>query len=220
MAKAVLPRGEVNTSAAEWIQVYEADKALREAVNNIDGEQIEDGAITREKLASTGMPFTWYTPKIIATEESRTNTEYGKLGTADEVANVVLPANGLIFVGFFAQFKSSVSGNGSAAIFLNSTQLKIRSVEVLPQAAPTETSNNWYPLTSSGSGLISYRTSSNVGEDVTTGQVVAANPAAGYGGVIPIFAAAGTYSISVQFKAISGSVTAKNRKLWAYTLGY
>ena len=35
-----------------------------------------------------------------------------------------------------------------------------------------------------------------------------------------VFAAAGTYDISVQFKASSGSVTVKNRKLWVWTMGF
>jgi hypothetical protein len=33
------------------------------------------------------------------------------------------------------------------------------------------------------------------------------------------FAAAGTYNISVQYKATSGSITAKERKLWVAVLG-
>ena len=122
MAKAVLPRGQLLSSAAEWIQSMKLIRRFEKPSTTSTAKSIEDGAITLEKLASTGMPFTWYTLKIIATERSRNyNSEDGKLGTADEVANVVLPANGLIHAGFFAQFKSSVSGNGSAAIFQNST---------------------------------------------------------------------------------------------------
>jgi hypothetical protein len=40
------------------------------------------------------------------------------------------------------------------------------------------------------------------------------------GGVVSMFAAAGTYTISVQFKALSGSVTASNRKLWVQALSF
>jgi hypothetical protein len=65
-------------------------------------------------------------------------------------------------------------------------------------------------------------------EDFTTGQVVGAGPQMSVsatspqlvGGPCYIFAAAGTYTVSVQFKSSSGSVTAKNRKLWAWTLGF
>ncbi len=40
------------------------------------------------------------------------------------------------------------------------------------------------------------------------------------GGPAVLFAAAGTYDVSVQFKASSGSVTASNRKLWVWTVGF
>jgi hypothetical protein len=40
------------------------------------------------------------------------------------------------------------------------------------------------------------------------------------GGFCLISAAAGTYDVSVQFKASSGSVTAKNRKLSVFTIGF
>ena len=41
-----------------------------------------------------------------------------------------------------------------------------------------------------------------------------------WGGFTFAFAAAGTYTVSVQFKASSGSVTASNRKLWVWTIGF
>ena len=40
------------------------------------------------------------------------------------------------------------------------------------------------------------------------------------GGVCAIFAAAGTYDVSVQFKSSSGTVTRKNPKLWVWTEGF
>jgi hypothetical protein len=42
----------------------------------------------------------------------------------------------------------------------------------------------------------------------------------GVGGGCFVSAAAGTYDISVQFKASSGSVTVKDRKLWVWTFGF
>jgi surface-anchored protein len=38
------------------------------------------------------------------------------------------------------------------------------------------------------------------------------------GGVCWIFAAAGTYKITVQFKASSGNVKVKERNLWAWII--
>jgi hypothetical protein len=56
--------------------------------------------------------------------------------------------------------------------------------------------------------------------DVTTGQIVGTVSAAGLGGPCYFFAAAGTYTISIQVKASSASVTIKNRKLWVWTIGF
>lgn len=39
-------------------------------------------------------------------------------------------------------------------------------------------------------------------------------------GFVVLFAAAGTYDVSVQFKSSSGTVTAKERKLWVWTMGF
>lgn len=53
---------------------------------------------------------------------------------------------------------------------------------------------------------------SNVNQTLTTYSIV--------GGPCFIFAAAGTYDISVQFKSTSGSVTVKNRRLWVWTINF
>jgi hypothetical protein len=72
----------------------------------------------------------------------------------------------------------------------------------------------------------------NYGGDATTGQVVGAgNGSVSYqnevrattsnlmmGGPCYIFAAAGTYVVSIQFKSTSGTVTVKGRKLWAWSM--
>ncbi len=54
--------------------------------------------------------------------------------------------------------------------------------------------------------------------DVTTGQIVGART---YGArFLTIFAAAGTYKVSVQFKVATGKVTVKERKLWAWVVAW
>lgn len=101
-----------------------------------------------------------------------------------------------------------------------------------------------FPLVSVPVGLVSVGTSTGAySGDVTTGQAVGivggvgsrylnyeidgtvrqATPTADalpMGGACSVFAAAGTYDVTVQFKASSGSVTAKNRKLWVWTVGF
>src|SRR5690349_10367695 len=108
----VLPTPESNSGSNDWSDVYSNDKALKEGVETLQAEV----------AAATG--FTWHTPKVIATEESRESTSFGTLTTADEIKSVVLPENGLLVVGYSAIVKSSVSAAGRAAIFVGSNQLK------------------------------------------------------------------------------------------------
>lgn len=222
MTKVTLPRLN-QTGTNEWSDVESNDVAIREVVNGeLDTENLKAAAgITRGQLTAEAKPVTWYTPKIIATEETRENVAYGTLTTADEITGVVVAENALLVVGYIAQFKASVS-SGTAAIFLGSNQLKIMGAGGGPFSQAAEGSAATFKgLGTNGFGLFSG--SSQPGAAVTTGQILspattAAEQAQG-GGVVYIFAAAGTYALSIKYKASSGSVTAKERKLWAYTLG-
>jgi hypothetical protein len=165
-----------------------------------------------------------------ATSESRTNTAYGLLPTPDQVTEIVLPTDGLIAVAFQATCQESSLGQGQAALFLNGTQVKLAATTT---AAVAETffggssgANIPRPLFSYGAGITSGPVStSSYGGDATTGQIVggtagqiAGSPVPGAGGPCYIFAAAGTYHVSVQFKAAVGSVTIDHRKLWVWTM--
>jgi hypothetical protein len=180
---------------------------------------------------------------IIATEESRTNAAYGTLTTPDKVEGIVLPTKGLICVAFQALWESSVAEAGRAAIFIGANQYKARVAgEKNPatMAAIADGAGTFSTLGSAGNlGLIGGNT--EAAADVTTGQgigvaariieagapsVVAPIEIGGakaefayptLGAATYIFAAAGTYDISVQFKSASGSVTAKNRRLYVWT---
>ncbi len=166
----------------------------------------------------------------IATEEARTNVAYGLLTTPDRVSSVVLPADGLICVAFQGMWKESVNGAARAAIFVGANQLKSYEDNA---AAPTVRevgcyggADSYAPLASYSMGLLPDATGATAYTgDVTTGQLVGYGGSLGgstvsFGGPCYIFAAAGTYDVSVQFKASSGSVTAKNRKLWVWTLTF
>lgn len=167
---------------------------------------------------------------IVATTESRTSTAYGLMTTPDRVQNIVMPASGLIVVAYQATWQESVATAARAGLFLGSNQVRFaendststKIVETnLGGAANTDK-----PLSTFGAGLNGYAggdTNAYPG-DATTGQLVAMNGAVGgavnLGGPCYIFAAAGVYDVSIQFKAGSGSVTVKNRKLWVWTLGF
>lgn len=189
--------------------------------------------------AGIGSVFDDRGKSIIATTESRTNVAYGTLTTPDQVT-VTLAADGLLKVLFQATWQESVASQGRAAIFLDNTQVHTARgalVNAVQQAATlTGIANQDRPLFSIpiGLGTMSDTTAGAYPGDVTTGQVVGAAAPSGNttpiswidgtsnagsingfgGGPCYIFAAAGTYTISVRFKSASGSVTAKNRKLW------
>lgn len=215
----------------------------------IDATNITDGSVATAELASSAVTNDKLDPTtvavmagvsqtgsvrrgktIIATEESRTNTAFGTLTTPDQVSNVVLPTDGLIYIVYQAVWKQSASAAAQAAIFIGSNQLKVTSTGATsPQVqftlvTPNET-NSYKPVFSFPQGLYSEGpTGAEYSGDVTTGQAVGQDDlttATGKrGGICTVFAAAGTYTVSVQFKASSGSVTAKNRKLWVWTQGF
>lgn len=161
--------------------------------------------------------------RIINDEHVRTNTSYGLLTTPDQVENVVLPTDGLIVIAYQALFKSSVQGAGEAAIFIGSNQLKGRQPNTAdPTVDSAETVTNatdrFCALSTSGEGLVSDNASVSHGGEISTGQVISADP--GEGGPCYVFASAGTYTVSVQFRATSGSVTVRERKLFVWTMAF
>lgn len=169
---------------------------------------------TENKLGNT---LRWYTPTIIAEEQTRESTSYGTLSTPDEVKSVVLPTNGLILLGYSAVVKASKASAGAVSIFLGANQLKRQTVgSTAPEVQDLEVSTNAIHIGSSVAGMAS---GSGIwtGPDVTTGQVLSVQGTSG--GLTTIFAAAGTYNVSVQFKASSGTISAKERKLWVSVIG-
>lgn len=162
-----------------------------------------------------GNTLRWQTPTVIATEETRESVSFGTLTTPDEVKSVVLPTNGLLAIGYAAIFKSSVSNAGRAAIFIGANQLKntATGVPLVEEIATATTELSTVATTPAG---LSKSAGSASTAFVTTGQILGPGTS---GGLTYVFAAAGTYNISVQFKATSGSVTAKERKLWVGVLG-
>lgn len=183
----------------------------------------------------------------ISASESTSSTSYTTLNTPDQVTGIVLPSNGLIRVWYWATWQESVAGGAAAAIFIGANQAK--SYDAQSAAGPagqwaimgssgTPANNTNHPLFTCASGLVSYdtQTSAYTG-DVSTGQILGvvdtnSRVRGAFGGVTglsvdyvvggpcDIFAAAGTYTVSIQFKVSSGSLTASNRKLWVQALSF
>ena len=234
--------------AVSTSEVQGNDEALRDFLSGdgwIDTSKYADDSVTAAKVEGTlyeeaGANSSGAVRRgksIIATEESRTNTAYGTLTTPDRVQNIVLPTDGLICVAYQAMWKESVNAAASADIFLGSNQLahavanNPAGAQVSPAVSPGG-AGAYQPISTFANGLLGGVSSdaSVYGGDATTGQSVGVNflgtnqavPSASLsaGGPCYIFAAAGTYTVSVQFKASSGSVTAKERKLWVWTMGF
>lgn len=189
-------------------------------------------AAVKQKLGLSDAGVVRRGSSIIPTSEVRTNTAFGLMTTPDRVQSLVLPTAGLIHVAYQATWKESVDAAAAADIFVGANQLKTsRAGAVL---APTTlaafigggTADRFCSLATGHQGLLSNQGNAalpgNYTGDVTTGQVVGGGTiGAGIGNVrfgwVSIFAAAGTYDVSVQFKSTSGSVTVQDRKLWVRT---
>lgn len=160
----------------------------------------------------------------VAGSESTTATTYAysNLATPDRITQIVLPTDGLIVVWYQAIWQNTVASNGRAAIFLSGVQLKIGQGTGVPIVSevngPAETNDDAVLATvSAGLGSVG---GAGAATEVTTGQIVAQG-GSNLGGPLYIFAAAGTYDISVQFKNnAAGTTTIKNRHLWVASLDF
>ena len=171
----------------------------------------------------------------ITAAEARTNTAYGTLTTPDEVRNVVLPAEGLLFVQFDALWIETVMDTARAAIFINGTQLQIMSGNAYAVTeAKTDTTGGalaYQRLWSVDGGLVSRGNNGTTTPSVpSTGAAMGSNSGtlvvagADYSNSFPAGGAtvihglaAGVYTVSVQYKSSSGTVTVKERKLRVWT---
>jgi hypothetical protein len=162
----------------------------------------------------------------IAAAESTTATSYaiGNLTTPDRVQNVVMPTDGLIAVWYQAIWQNTVASNARAAIFLGANQVKAGVGTGAPVAVdtsgPTDVNDDGGLFTNPGAGtgaLLSTAGGAGAATEVTTGQAVGS----GLGGPVYIFAAAGTYDVSIQFKnSAAGTLTVKNRHLWVMPMAF
>lgn len=215
MSSLSLPWDEQGGQPQNINHVMENDEALRDKINgNLDADNLTPAEAA--KLGLSAGTTIRRGKSIIATEEARTNTAYGLMATPDRVSGIVLPTDGLICVAYTALWKSSVLNAGLAAIFVGANQLRVPSSAVAVQEVIGTTANVYHNLYTQGKGLSSQGSGTDMIDPATTGQILGTGDGTG---PVAIFAAAGTYDVSVQFKASSGSVTAKHRKLWVWTIG-
>jgi len=185
-----LPSGENTTGPNLWSEVYNNDKAIKEAVEAL---QSEVGGLPLSKTKT-------YPATVIGAEQSTSSTTFVRLATPDEVTGVVLPANGLIRVGYIAIWSSTVAGAGRAI-------LAVSTLGALPSAQ-----NSTTEATTNGTST-TYLSTQSASTPLASGRIsTEAVPVAFQS--MEIFASAGTYSVGVSFAATSGTVKVKERKLW------
>lgn len=168
-------------------------------------ERVNGGLGQANFEANAALAGKWYTPTIIATEQSVTSTSFTTLGTADEVTSIVLPSNGLILIRYSALVKCSVESAGRVGLFLGANQIGS------PASGSVETSG----LETSFKVVVTLGNTTPLG--AANGTSIASTGFAAP--PIMIAAPASTYTVSAKFKASSGSVTAKERSLHVAVLG-
>ena len=75
-----LPRTN-QTGPNEWSDVEENDVRLKERIELLEGAHTSS---------------TWYPPKVIGNEQTRSGVEYGLLTIPDEITGIVVPENALV----------------------------------------------------------------------------------------------------------------------------
>jgi hypothetical protein len=201
----------------------------------IAGSKLADDSIVANKLATALAEVLGVNTatgarrgaSIIDAEQTRSNAAFGLLGTADRVQGIELPSNGLIRVWFQAIWFQSVTNAAGAAIFIGGNQVTISNDAVA--SAPPDSATSSFTATGVNTPLFSYpgglqsglgTAAISASHDADAQAVGAIRGGAVLGGPCTIFAPAGTYDISVQFKASSGSVTVRQRKLWVEAVGF
>lgn len=178
-------------------------------------EALDSSNKTPSESLSKGNLGRFYAPVTIETESERESATFGKMTLADEIKSVVLPTRGLIAIGYMAKWKSSVAGAGRAAVFLEANQLKNPQTA---SAVEVENTGTEYNTLSSSVNTAALASAAGAAAFTTTGNPISASSGSG-GGLAYIFASAGTYNISIQFRATSGKVFAKERTLWVGVIG-
>ena len=191
--------------------------AIPLAVVNVDvGEGVlSTGDIDDRRYRNAGT-------KAVAGAESTTSTSYTKLTTADEIRNLVVPANGRIEVEYAALLKMvGAAGTGGVSFFLNGVQLKKEAADGAPAVSEVQIPNgadNYSSLRTRLTGDGGMSLNSSVTADttlVTTGLQMSSSP------ITITHLAAGIYDLSVRYKAgTGGTLTVKDRTLWARVLDY
>lgn len=222
--------------ANNWAKVDEHDHTSGKGIQIPTGG-IADGAITSPKIASGVLGLIEAEAEDVGVTkggiirrgvidipdvETTTSTTYTTLTTPDQIANIVVPSDGLIKIAYRALFKLTGATNaGAVAIFVGSNQVKFPAANAVPavqeQSLAAAADNYSYLATRpTGDGWGNVDSGTSDSSLVTTGTAGDFNP-------LMIEVAAGTYTVSIQWHVnatAGGTLSVKERKLWVWTLGF
>ena len=168
----------------------------------------------------------------IAGSQSTTSTAYTTLATPDQVTGIVLPANGLLVVGYKALMSVAGTDIGFVGLFLNGVQVTTggSGAPAAVESSVDGSTNLGHVVSDSSRGLVAMANTGTASSDVTTGQLVGAYVSGGGvgsglapgGGLAVMFASAGTYTVSVRYRVSVNTTTvaAQNRHLWVQALSF
>lgn len=232
-----IPTAGIADSAitANKIAAAVIDNSKIAAAAGIVGTKLAANTVTNDKIATADLQKLGLSDSVIRRGKSvitgvgtRNNALPGALSNGpDQVTNIVLPTDGLIFVGFQALWQIAAATSASAQLFINNgggdVPIKVGQNGGAPSASTAIISAAPYatdvPLFSNpAAGNLATVVSSSASTEVTTGQAIGGN--FNSAGIIPVFAAAGTYTISAQFWTNGTTVSVKNRRLWVWTMGF
>jgi hypothetical protein len=158
----------------------------------------------------------------VAAAQSTSSTTPVFLSTPDQVTGITLATSGLIKVNYIAQAKVS-AGLGSIGLYINNGGGWVAVAYPIANNATTPvngtlaaTSSHYSPIILAGNAFVSYNSTTTDSTFVTTGMALGGASA----GPCIIMAAAGTYSIGVQWSDAAGTITAQNRSLWVETVNF
>lgn len=245
----VVVSGAGITTATRGLEIAKGAGTFGLADNSVTTNKFADGAVTNPKLGSGSVATANIadsavtTPKLVdadklgltsgsvlrrnkvVTAATATITNQPTYQIVDQITSINLAADGLIFVLYQANWRHDTASIANAAIFLNFDQVKIptggQTVPVVTAAGIGATVNKWTPLTTCQTGLTSGNAIVDYTGDVTTGQFVGVAPDIAFGSCC-IFAAAGTYNVSIRVRSSSGTgiVDVRGRRLWVWTVGF
>lgn len=224
MTSVNLPNRPIGTDARSIAAILANFDAVLAAVNGgIDGDNlapsvaravgVSDSSVVRRGSA------------LIAASESITNSSFATLATPDQVANIVVPTNGILLVSYWARVEKTAGASGdgcSVGVYLgnnpvrdidghSSAQMSTGTVCSGSSANVAKVFTGTNPSVGYGA-LLNFQNSAVV-DDTTNGHVI--------GMFVPIIVAPGTYTVNVKYQKIgSPTMAAANRRLYVEAKSY